>query len=43
MRSAVAQIAAGHGKELQGEKVFLDLLRDGGDFVVDFYQALQLS
>ncbi|KAH8688644.1 hypothetical protein GQ44DRAFT_638059 [Phaeosphaeriaceae sp. PMI808] len=42
MRSAVAQVAADRGKDLQGEQTFLDLLHEGGDFVVDFYKALRL-
>lgn len=42
MRLAVAQIAAGHEKELQKEETFLDLLHAGGNFVVDFYVALRI-
>lgn len=42
MRLAVAQIAAEHGKDLQKEEAFLGLLHGGGDFVVDFYKALQI-
>ncbi|KAF1967055.1 BTB/POZ domain-containing protein [Bimuria novae-zelandiae CBS 107.79] len=42
MRVAVAKIAAEHGKDLQEEETFLDLLHGGGEFVVDFYKALRI-
>jgi hypothetical protein len=42
MRLTVAQIAAEHGKDLKKEKAFLDLLHAGGEFVIDFYMALQI-
>ncbi|KAK7177394.1 hypothetical protein PSPO01_16560 [Paraphaeosphaeria sporulosa] len=40
MRSAVLEIATAHAPELSDKEVFTDLLRDGGEFPVEYVTAL---
>ena len=43
MRSVVVNAAANHVHELVSKRAFQDLLRDGGDFVVDYFKELELK
>jgi hypothetical protein len=40
MRSAIVEIAAAHARGLGEKEVFKELLREGGDFAVDYINAL---
>lgn len=40
MRSAVLQTAVAHARELGDEEAFKDLLREGGDFSLEYVDAL---
>ncbi|EOA85871.1 hypothetical protein ACJQWK_02967 [Exserohilum turcicum] len=39
MRSAVVEIAKDHIKELGSKSIFKDLIREGGDFVVQYFES----
>ena len=43
MRSVVVNAAANYVHELVFKRAFQDLLRDGGDFVVDYFKELELK
>lgn len=40
MRSLVVEVATAHATELRKTELFTDLLKDGGDFAVDYTDAL---
>jgi hypothetical protein len=40
MRSAVVEIAKNHVKELGKKVVFKDLIHEGGDFTVDYFESI---
>ncbi|KAF2185511.1 hypothetical protein K469DRAFT_707750 [Zopfia rhizophila CBS 207.26] len=39
--SAVVEVAASHIYDLSNKRIFKDLIRKGGDFVVDYFKKLQ--
>ena len=40
MRLAVLEVATAHARELRDKETFTDLLREGGDFSVEYVDAL---
>lgn len=40
MRSIVVKVAVAHARELSKKETFTDLLKDGGDFAVEYTDAL---
>lgn len=40
MRSAVVEVAKVHVRELGSKDVFKDLIREGGDFAVQYYESV---
>ncbi|KAJ6191976.1 hypothetical protein J3E72DRAFT_273869 [Bipolaris maydis] len=40
MRSAVVEIAKVHVRELGGKDIFKDLIREGGDFAVQYFESV---
>ncbi|KAF1952619.1 hypothetical protein CC80DRAFT_422155, partial [Byssothecium circinans] len=40
MRSAVVEVAKNHVRELGKKAVFTDLIREGGDFAVDYFKSV---
>src|SRR4051812_35515765 len=42
MRSAVVEVARVHAGELCCKAIFKELIREGGDFAVDFFESVTL-
>jgi hypothetical protein len=42
MRSAVVEVARVHASELCCKAIFKELIREGGDFAVDFFESITL-
>ena len=40
MRSAVVKVAKTHLRELGKKETFKDLIREGGDFAVDYFESI---
>jgi hypothetical protein len=40
MRSAVVKVAKDHARELGKKAIFKDLIHEGGDFAVDFFESI---
>lgn len=40
MRSAVVEVAKAHVRELGKKEIFKDLIREGGDFAVDYFESV---
>jgi len=40
MRSAVVEVARVHARELGKKVMFKDLIREGGEFAVDFFESI---
>jgi len=43
MRSAVVEVASMHARELSKKAMFKDLIREGGEFAVDFVESITES
>ena len=41
MRSAVVKVAKAHVRELGKKDIFKDLIREGGDFAIDYFESIQ--